>query len=94
MTTITMNCKNIEWVQVKRDEIAVCFCKADGNKDMVVLNSFECHYFTADENLYGLVEEIEDRAEQLLSEEDRLYLESKLTPTLELWSDNGGEETT
>lgn len=92
MTTITMNCKNIEWVQVERGEIAVCFCKADGDKDMVMLNSFECRYFTADENLYGLVEEIEDRAEQLLPEEDRLYLERKLMPTLELWSDGGEEE--
>lgn len=34
----------------------------------------------------------EARAEQLLPEEDRLYLERKLMPTLELWSDGGEEE--
>lgn len=94
MTTVTMNCRNIEWVQVERGEIAVCFCKADGELDMVCLYEYDCHYFTADENLYGLVEEIEDRAEQLLPEEDRLYLERKLMPTLELWSGDGEEETT
>lgn len=92
MTTITMNCKNIEWVQVKGDEIAVCFNKADGELDMVYLYEYNCHYFTADENLQGLVEEIEDRAEQLLPEEDRLYLEGKLWSTLMAWSAEDDED--
>lgn len=92
MTTITMNCKNIEWVQVKGDEIAVCFCKADGDADMVFLYEYNCHYFTADENLYGLVEEIEDKAEQLLPVEDRLYLEDKLWSTLMAWSAEDDED--
>lgn len=35
MTTITMNCKNVEWVQVKGDEIAVCFNKADGEEEQL-----------------------------------------------------------
>lgn len=92
MTTITMNCKNIEWVQVDRGEIAVCFRKADGELDMVCLYEWECLHFTAGENLQGLVEEIEDRAEQLLPEEDRLYLEDKLWSTLMAWSAEDDED--
>lgn len=92
MTTITMNCKNIEWVQVDRGEISVCFYRADGELDMAYLYKWECLRFTADESLYGLVEEIEDKAECLLPVEDRLYLEDKLWSTLMAWSAEDDED--
>ena len=86
MATITLNCKDITWLQVERGEIAVGFYKADGFEDMVVLSKYDCAYFSTQENLDGLVDEIEERAEQPLCEEDRLYLKRKLWSTLDAWS--------
>lgn len=86
MTTITLNCAYIDWVEIERTDLEVWYTNRFGDKDFVTLTKYDCELASANENLHELVQDLEQNIGDLLPEADRLYLEQKLWDTIERWS--------
>lgn len=86
MTTITLNCTDIAWVEVEERSILVCCYTEDGDEEFVETDPIECEVYTASENFFYFVEKIEDIVGHDLYEDDLDYLYTKLHSTIEKWS--------
>lgn len=89
MTTITLNCTDIAWVEAEEKSILVCCYTADGEKAIVETNDVACETYTACENFFYLVEQIEDIVGHDLFDDDLDYLYTKLRSTIDKWSYEG-----
>lgn len=86
MTTITLNCTDIAWVEVEEKSIIICCYTADGDKAIVETNDVACETYTASENFFYLVEQIEDIVGHDLFDDDLDYLYAKIHSTIDKWS--------
>jgi len=86
MTTITLNLETVDWINIEQNSIQVYYRRADGTLRMKEVDPISCEANIAEDNLYYLVLDIEDDIQELLSVDDRIYLEQKLLDTLEKWS--------
>lgn len=50
MTTITLNCTDIAWVEVEEKSILVCCYTSEGDKAIVGTNDVACETYTAHED--------------------------------------------
>ena len=86
MTTITLNCKSIEWIDIDNRSIEVWYTTMLGEKDFITLDPVICEGNTAEDNLSYLVQDIEENSGEAVCDSDRLYLGKKLMPMLKQWS--------
>lgn len=86
MTTITLNCTDIAWIDVQDETIGVCVYTPDGDEELVIEDKVALELYPADDNFDWMIEAIEDTIGHNLSEADHNYLYTKLYTIIDRWS--------